>query len=202
MNPKNTPHQLKRLLGKKFANPALQADIARLPFKVSEGPDGGVLVHVTFCNEPAAFTPEQLMAMVLTDLKKIAEGETGIPVTDCAISVPTFYTEAERYAMLNAAGVAGLNCLRLVNETTATALAYGIFKTDLPDTDPVHVGFVDVGHAHTQVGLEGQQRQQPGWWSCSAAVQVAAKSWPLQGWQHARAATISRCSNGSRRSEQ
>ncbi|WIA27991.1 hypothetical protein OEZ86_010580 [Tetradesmus obliquus] len=153
MNPKNTPHQLKRLLGKKFADPALQADIARLPFKVSEGPDGGVLVHVTFCNEPAAFTPEQLMAMVLTDLKKIAEGETGIPVTDCAISVPTFYTEAERYAMLNAAGVAGLNCLRLVNETTATALAYGIFKTDLPDTDPVHVGFVDVGHAHTQVSI-------------------------------------------------
>lgn len=202
MNPKNTPHQLKRLLGKKFADPALQADIARLPFKVSEGPDGGVLVHVTFCNEPAAFTPEQLMAMVLTDLKKIAEGETGIPVTDCAISVPTFYTEAERYAMLNAAGVAGLNCLRLVNETTATALAYGIFKTDLPDTDPVHVGFVDVGHAHTQVGLEGQQRQQPGWWSCSAAVQVAAKPWPLQDWQHASAATISRCSNGSRRSEQ
>jgi heat shock protein 4 len=151
MNPKNTPHQLKRLLGKKFSDPAVQADIARLPFKVSEGPDGGCLVHVTFCNEPAAFTPEQLMAMVLTDLKKIAEGETGIAVTDCAISVPTFFTEAERYAMLNAASVAGLNCLRLVNETTATALAYGIFKTDLPDTDPVHVGFVDVGHSSTQV---------------------------------------------------
>jgi heat shock protein 4 len=152
MNPKNTPHQLKRLLGKKFSDPAVQADIARLPFKVSEGPDGGCLVHVTFCSEPASFSPEQLMAMVLTDLKKIAEAETGIAVTDCAISVPTFYTEVERYAMLNAASVAGLNCLRLVNETTATALAYGIFKTDLPDTDPVHVGFVDVGHAHTQVG--------------------------------------------------
>lgn len=53
--------------------------------------------------------------------------------------------------MLNAAQIAGLNCLRLVNETTATALAYGIFKTDLPENDPVHVAFVDVGHAHTQV---------------------------------------------------
>jgi len=62
--------------------------------------------------------------------------------------------EAERYAMLNAAQIAGLNCLRLVNETTATALAYGIFKTDLPEKDPVHVVFVDVGHAHTQVGHE------------------------------------------------
>lgn len=92
MNPKNTPHQLKRLLGKQFKDPAVQADIARLPFKVTEGPDGGCLVHVTFCNEPASYTPEQLMAMVLVDLKKIAEAESGIAVTDCAISVPTYYT--------------------------------------------------------------------------------------------------------------
>ncbi|KAF8072352.1 HSP70-14 [Scenedesmus sp. PABB004] len=153
MNPRATPHQLKRLLGKRWADPALQADVARLPFKVGEAPDGGVLVHVTFGGEPASFTPEQLVAMVLTDLKKIAEAEAGIAVTDCALSVPTFYTQAERAAMLDAAGVAGLNCLRLVNETTATALAYGIFKTDLPETDPVHVGFVDVGHAHTQVSI-------------------------------------------------
>eukprot|EP00879_Flechtneria_rotunda_P002596 GHRR01002797.1.p1 GENE.GHRR01002797.1~~GHRR01002797.1.p1 ORF type:complete len:847 (+),score=384.28 GHRR01002797.1:127-2667(+) len=153
MNPKNTPHQLKRLLGKMFRDPAVQADITRLPFKVTEGPDGGCLIHVTFCNEQATFTPDQLMAMVLVDNKKIAEAELGIPVTDCAISVPTFYTEAERYAMLTAASIAGLNCLRLVNETTATALAYGIFKTDLPETDPVHVAFVDVGHAHTQVSI-------------------------------------------------
>eukprot|EP00775_Hariotina_reticulata_P005686 gene5686-5924_t len=153
MNPKNTPHQLKRLLGKQFQDPAVQADISKLPFKVTEGPNGGCLVHVTFCNEPAAFTPEQLMAMVLVDQKKIAEAESGIAVTDCAISVPTFYTEQERYAMLNAASIAGLNCLRLVNETTATALAYGIFKTDLPDTDPIHVAFIDIGHAHTQVSV-------------------------------------------------
>lgn len=67
-------------------------------------------------------------------------------------------TEVERYAMLNAASIAGLNCLRLVNETTATALAYGIFKTDLPENDPVHVAFVDVGHAHTQVRVcEGER---------------------------------------------
>jgi heat shock protein 4 len=153
MNPKNTPHQLKRLLGKQFQDPAVQADISKLPFKVTEGPNGGCLVHVTFCNEPATFTPEQLMAMVLVDQKKIAEAETGIAVTDCAISVPTFYTDQERYAMLNAASIAGLNCLRLVNETTATALAYGIFKTDLPDSEPIHVAFIDVGHAHTQVRL-------------------------------------------------
>ena len=91
------------------------------------------------------------MAMLLVDLKKIVETEAGTTVTDCVIAVPTYYNEAERYAMLNAASIAGLNCLRLINENTATALAYGIYKTDLPDTDAVNVAFVDMGHSSTQV---------------------------------------------------
>jgi hypothetical protein len=151
MNPKNTVNQLKRLIGKKFKDPQVQTDISKLPFSVTEGPDGGLLVNVMYCNERHSFTPEQLMAMVLVDLKKIAEAEGGIPVVDCCISVPAFYTEAERYAMLAAASTAGLNTLRLINETTATAIAYGIYKTDLPETDPVNVAFVDIGHAATQV---------------------------------------------------
>jgi heat shock protein 4 len=151
MNPKNTVHQLKRLIGKRWADPEVQADVAKLPFSVTAAPDGGILVNVMFCNERQSFTPEQLMAMVLVDLKKIAEAEGGIPVVDCCISVPAFYTEQERYAMLAAASTAGLNCLRLINETTATAIAYGIYKTDLPETDPVNVVFVDIGHAATQV---------------------------------------------------
>jgi molecular chaperone DnaK (HSP70) len=69
---------------------------------VTEGPDGGCQVHVTFCNEPASFSPEQLMGMVLVDLKKIAEAESGIPVTDCAISVPTFYTGGEEGSLFGA----------------------------------------------------------------------------------------------------
>lgn len=154
-NPKSTPHQLKRLLGKKFKDPDVQADIARLPFKVTEGPDGGCIVHVVYLNEEAQFTPEQLVAMILVDLKRIAEAEGGVPVNDCVIAVPTYFTEPERYAMLNASFIAGLNCLRLMNETTAIAQAYGIFKTDLPEKqeDAVHVAFVDVGHSATQVNM-------------------------------------------------
>ncbi len=109
------------------------------------------LLAYSYCNEMVAFTPEQLVAMIIVDMKKIAEAESGIPVTDCCLSVPTYYTEAERYAMLDAATIAGVNCLRLVNETTAAALSYGIYKTDLPETDPVYVAFVDVGHSSTQV---------------------------------------------------
>jgi hypothetical protein len=155
MKPKDTVHQLKRLIGKRFDDPAVQADIAKLPFKVLAAPDGGVVVQVQYLNEPATFTPEQLVAMVLVDLKRIAEEEGGVPVTDCCLSVPAYFTEAERYGMLNAASIAGVNCLRLINETTATALAYGIYKSDLPDTEPVHVAFVDVGHSATQVGGGG-----------------------------------------------
>lgn len=90
-----------------FVCPQLQADIKRMPFNVIEGPDGGLQVEVMYCNEKCKFTPEQLMAIVLVDLKHIAETEGKITVTDCAISVPTFYSEAERYAMLDAARVSG-----------------------------------------------------------------------------------------------
>ena len=151
LSPQNTVHDIKRLLGKKWKDPQLQADIAKLPFTVKEGPDGGVLVEVMYLNELATFTPEQIMAMVLVDLKRIAELEAGITINDACISVPTFYTEVERYAMLDAAQIAGINCLRLMNENTATALAYGIYKTDLPENEAVHVAFVDVGHAATEV---------------------------------------------------
>lgn len=155
--PANTVHQLKRLLGRKFSDPSVQADITKLPFKVSEAPDGGCLVSVMYLNEQTVFTPQQLMAMVLVDLKKIAETESGVPAVDCVLSVPVYFGESERYAMLNAAQIAGLNCLRLINENTATALAYGIFKTDLPETEPVNVAFVDVGHSSTQVGSNAVQ---------------------------------------------
>ncbi|GIL79849.1 hypothetical protein Vretimale_12448 [Volvox reticuliferus] len=160
LQPQNTVHQLKRILGKNFQDPQVQEDISKLPFAVLEGPDGGCLIKVRYCNEEATFTPEQVMAMILVDLKRIAEAESGIPVTDCALSVPTYFTEAERYAILNAAQIAGVNCLRLINETTATALAYGIYKTDLPEVEPVHVVFVDVGHSHTQVSVVSLQRSK------------------------------------------
>lgn len=75
----------------------------------------------------------------------------GEAVDECVLAVPTYYTEPERHAMLDAATVAGWKCLRLMNDTTATALAYGIYKTDLPADQPIHVAFVDVGYSATQV---------------------------------------------------
>lgn len=150
ISPKNTIFGVKRLLGKKFSNPDVQRDIKQLPYKVKAAPDGGVLIEVNYLGEQHFFTPEQILAGIIKDMKDIAEVD-GSPVTDCVLSAPAYFLESERYAMLNAARIAGVNCLRLLNDTTAIALAYGIYKTDLPETDPVNVAFVDVGHNAFQV---------------------------------------------------
>ena len=151
MNVKNTVVQIKRLIGRKFKDPEVQADIEDFMFKVVEGPDGGCLVDVMFLNERRQFTPEQVMTCLLKDLKCIAEADQGSSITDCAVSVPVYFAEPERLAMLNSAALAGLKCLRLINEPTAIALNWGIFKSDLPEDKPLHVAFVDVGHSSLQV---------------------------------------------------
>jgi len=151
-SPKNAVFQIKRLLGKKFSNPDVQRDISMFPFEVTEGSDGHCLITVDYLGEKTQLTAEQLLAMVLVDQKDIAV-QDGSPVTDCVIAVPTYFTEEERYATLNAAQIAGVNCLRLFNDTTSTALSYGIYKTDLPETEPAVVAFIDIGYSALQVTI-------------------------------------------------
>lgn len=151
MNVKNTVVQVKRLIGRKFNDPDVQKDIKGFMYKVIEAPDGGCLISVMYLNEPKEVTPEQVVATILKDLKGIAEADQGSAITDCVLSVPAFFGEAERRAMLTAAELSGLKCLRLMNELTAAALNWGIFKGDLPEDQPINVVFVDVGHAALQV---------------------------------------------------
>ncbi|KAM0912754.1 hypothetical protein ACQ4PT_012575 [Festuca glaucescens] len=160
MNPKNSVSQIKRLLGRKFADPELQRDLQSFPFRVSEGPDGFPLVHAQYLGEERSFTPTQLLAMVLSNLKSIAEGNLNSAVIDCCIGIPVYFTDLQRRAVLDAATIAGLRPLRLFHETTATALAYGIYKTDLPENDQLNVAFVDVGHASMQVSFVGYKKGQ------------------------------------------
>ncbi|KAM0899959.1 hypothetical protein ACQ4PT_020965 [Festuca glaucescens] len=160
MNPKNSVSQIKRLLGRKFADPELQRDLQSFPFRVSEGPDGFPIVHAQYLGEERSFTPTQLLAMVLSNLKSIAEGNLNSAVIDCCIGIPVYFTDLQRRAVLDAATIAGLRPLRLFHETTATALAYGIYKTDLPENDQLNVAFVDVGHASMQVSIVGYKKGQ------------------------------------------
>ncbi|XP_041973071.1 heat shock 70 kDa protein 4 isoform X2 [Aricia agestis] len=152
-NMKNTVFGFKRLLGRKFSDPHVQKELKHLPFKVEQRPDGGIGIRVNYLGEDNVFSPEQITAMLLTKLKDIAATALQTQINDCVVSVPSYFTNAERNALLDAAAIAGLNVLRLMNETTATALAYGIYKQDLPATEekPRNVVFVDFGHGSLQV---------------------------------------------------
>nr|XP_034171697.1 97 kDa heat shock protein isoform X1 [Osmia lignaria]XP_034171698.1 97 kDa heat shock protein isoform X1 [Osmia lignaria] len=154
-NMKNTIYGFKRLLGRKFNDPQVQREIKMLPFKVTQQADGNIGIHVQYLGEEHIFSPEQITAMLFTKLKDISETALQTIVNDCVISVPSYYTQTERQALLDAARIAGLNVLRLFNETTSTALCYGIYKQDLPSPDapPRNVVFVDCGYASLQVSI-------------------------------------------------
>ncbi|KAK6118068.1 hypothetical protein DH2020_048188 [Rehmannia glutinosa] len=155
-----TISQIKRLVGRQFSDPELQRDIKSLPFLVTEGPDGYPLIHVRYLGENRTFTPTQVLGMVLSDLKIIAEKNLNAAVVDCCIGIPVYFTDLQRRAVIDAATIAGLHPLRLFHETTATALAYGIYKTDLPENEPINVAFVDVGHASMQVCIAAFKKGQ------------------------------------------
>lgn len=152
-NMKNTICGFKHLLGRKFKDPIVQQEISQLPYRVEERPDGGVGICATYMDEEHSFTPEQITAMLFTKLKTDAAVALQAQIYDCVITVPSYFTNAERKALLDAAGIAGLNCLRLMNETTSTALSYGFYRQDLPNPDEKsrNVVFVDFGHSAIQV---------------------------------------------------
>jgi len=128
---------------------------------VEDGPEGVPVVKVQYLRSTAIIRPEQLLAALLAELRTIGERDQGAKITDCVLSIPGFFTEQQRRAVLDAASITGLNVLRLIHETTATALAYGIYKTDWTEK-PQYVAFVDAGHASLQVRGEraGDRRRE------------------------------------------
>lgn len=151
MNPKSTVSQVKRLIGRNFKDPGVQEELKWFPFETSEGPDGGILIYLRYLGETHVFTPIQIMAMLFAHLKDIAEKNLEVPVSDCVIGIPSYFTDLQRRAYLNSASIAGLKPLRLMHDCTATALSYGIYKTDFSTAGPTYIAFVDIGHCDTQV---------------------------------------------------
>ncbi|KAM1343181.1 hypothetical protein ACFX15_007083 [Malus domestica] len=160
MNPKSTVSQVKRLIGRKFTEPDVQRDLRILPFETSEGPDGGILIHLKYLGVTHTFTPVQVTAMLFAHLKDLIEKNQEMPISDCVISIPSYFADLQRRAYLDAATVAGLKPLRLMHDCTATALSYGIYKTDFSTSGPTYVAFVDIGHCDTQVSIASFQAGQ------------------------------------------
>ncbi|PWN30375.1 putative heat shock protein Hsp88 [Jaminaea rosea] len=154
-NFKNTVGSLKRLLGRTLQDSDVQEHEKKFVNAELVDTKGEVGVKVRFENQERTFSATQLMGMYLGKLRDTAKNELGgAGVSDVVLSVPQWYTDSQRRAMLDAAEIAGLNPLRLINDTTATALGYGITKTDLPEPEsPRNVVFCDFGHSSYQVAV-------------------------------------------------
>jgi L1 cell adhesion molecule like protein len=127
MNPNNTVFDAKRLIGRKFDDSTVQSDMKHWPFKVIND-SGKPRIEVEFKNETKSFSPEEISSMVLTKMKETAEAYLGKNVSEAVITVPAYFTDAQRQATRDAGVIAGLNVLRIVNEPTAAAIAYGLDK--------------------------------------------------------------------------
>ena len=123
-NPENTIYEIKRLMGLRFDSPAVREIAARVPYKIVAGENGDAWVEM----DGKKYAPSQISAMILAKLKKDAESYLGEPVTDAVITVPAYFNDSQRQATKDAGRIAGLNVLRIVNEPTAAALAYGLDK--------------------------------------------------------------------------
>ena len=128
MNPKNTVFDAKRLIGRKFSDPKVQEDIRGWSFKVVPGAADKPSVEIDFKGETKRFEPEEISSMVLTKMKEIAEMYIGADIKDAVVTVPAYFNDSQRQATKDAAAIAGLNCLRIINEPTAAAIAYGLDK--------------------------------------------------------------------------
>jgi heat shock protein 4 len=148
-NLKNTVSCFTRLAGRQLNDPDVQAekDFVSAPLVDVNGQVG---VEVNYLGKKEKFTATQITAAFLTKIKQTASAELKLPVSDVVLSVPVWFTDAQRRAILDASEIAGLKALRLINDTTAVALGYGITKTDLPapEEKPRRVVFVNIGHSN------------------------------------------------------
>ena len=126
-NPFNTVFDAKRLIGKKLNDQKVQEDMKHFTYKVVDK-SGKPYIKVNYLNEEKTFSPEEISAMILTKMKAVAESYLGSSVTDAVITVPAYFNDSQRQATKDAGTIAGLNVLRIINEPTAAAIAYGLDK--------------------------------------------------------------------------
>ena len=125
-NPEYTFFAIKRLIGRKMDDPMVKKDAAMVPYKIVPGPNGDAWVQ----GRDKKLSPAEISAFILKKMKETAESYLGMPVTQAVITVPAYFNDAQRQATKDAGKIAGLEVLRIINEPTAAALAYGLDKED------------------------------------------------------------------------
>ncbi|KAL3678049.1 hypothetical protein R1sor_021005 [Riccia sorocarpa] len=128
MNPTNTVFDAKRLIGRRYSDPTVQHDIKLWPFKVQPGPGDKPMIYVQYKGEEKEFSAEEISSMVLTKMKEIAEAFLGKTIKNAVITVPAYFNDSQRQATKDAGVISGLNVMRIINEPTAAAIAYGLDK--------------------------------------------------------------------------
>merc|ERR1712088_166333 len=127
-NPENTVFDAKRLIGRKFADPIVQADIKLWPFKVVAGQGDKPMIQVSSQGEDKKYHPEEVSSMILLKMKETAEAYLGGKINDAVVTVPAYFNDSQRQATKDAGTISGMNVLRIINEPTAAAIAYGLDK--------------------------------------------------------------------------
>jgi len=153
MNPINTVFDAKRLIGRKFQDSAVQEDIKHWPFKVKAGADQKPMIEVQYKGETKDFQPEQISSMILVKMKETAEAFLGKDVKNAVVTVPAYFNDSQRQATKDAGVIAGLNVLRIINEPTAAAIAYGLDKKTTSGAAERNVMIFDLGGGTFDVSL-------------------------------------------------
>ena len=149
-NPENTIFDAKRLIGRLFNDSATQSDIKNFPFKVISK-DNKPIIQANYKNELKDFQPEEISSMILTKMKTIAEDYLGEKVESAVITVPAYFNDSQRQSTKDAGAIAGLNVLRIINEPTAAAIAYGLDQNK--DCNEKHILIYDLGGGTFDVTL-------------------------------------------------
>jgi len=149
-NPENTVFDAKRLIGRKFNDSIVQTDAKLWPFKLVPGPGDKPMIEVVSQGETKKFHPEEISSMVLSKMKETAESYLGGTVSDAVITVPAYFNDSQRQATKDAGSISGLNVLRIINEPTAAAIAYGL---DKKGSGEMNVLIYDMGGGTFDVSL-------------------------------------------------
>merc|ERR1711966_118032 len=153
MNPMNTVFDAKRLIGRKFSEPQVQADVKDWSFKVEAGEADKPMIVVQFHGEKKTFSAEEISSMVLVKMKEVAEAYLGKDIKNAVVTVPAYFNDSQRQATKDAAVISGLNCLRIINEPTAAAIAYGLDKRHEANGAEKNVLIFDLGGGTFDVSL-------------------------------------------------